>query len=160
MDEKRIWTIQDIAGYTGYTRAHINAQKREIPATRLKRGPCRFRYNAEFGKWLEMMKKKKTAGPQRVRPSRAGRNSRRRQQKIDKLEEIFGNGTELSEKEKKLAICFIECLYELHQARYGYSRRPILSLLLQGIEAHCESRTLEFFDLPAKIERLPTCSET
>lgn len=168
MTTKRILTINDIAKELGISSRRLRqllARGLKIPGKQKHLGgrpSGKYQrvgwYNsAELRQWIQRWNETtENIERTRTRPSRAGRNSQRRQQRIDKLQEMLSNGTGISDRDKKLAIGFAECLFELHLSRCNYSSRLVLISLLQGIEAHVERQTLEFFDLPEKIDQAPT----
>ena len=108
------------------------------------------------------MKAQQSARP---RATRAERISRRRLEKIDKLEGILKNRTPVSAGEKEAALWYLRCLRVLNQASWG-RRLSGQFPLLEGVHAIFEKlltrgcvfdlKFCDALDLEQKIEDWPT----
>ena len=151
---------------TGLTRQRIwqLAVTRRIPAKRANPNGKQHRFydSAEFAAWRKE-KARQSARPRASQVRRAYRISRRRREKIEKLREILENQTEVSASDKKAALLYYRCLFELWWGVKLFERRIPL---LEGIHALYESKLIfhdwkiDFIDLESAIEGLPTYSET
>jgi hypothetical protein len=171
MGKHRVLTTTDVMRDTGLSRAWICHLERNrlkgrtpcIPAKRANPGKRNYKWyeNAEFARWRKAQKKKPPVSPVR----RAYRISQRRQEKIEKLQDILNDQMEVSAEDKKLALEYFRCIFRLWWERFGPHFTERQFPLLEGLHALYESKLifghgLDFLGVEQAIERLPTRSET
>jgi hypothetical protein len=123
--------LGDLAGYTKAQMCNL-ARAKEIPGTRVNPGGKHYRFadTPEIREWCAS-KKRERERP-RIRRSTAGKTTRERNEKIDRLTEILMERKPVGKEDKELALAYFHAL-----ERLALQRMPPLGdfPLLEGIRA-------------------------
>jgi hypothetical protein len=131
---KAFLTPKDLGDLAGYTKAQMCnlARAKEIPGTRVNPGGNHYRFadTPEIRAWC-VWKKRERERPH-IRRSTAGKTTRERNEKIDRLTQILMERKPVGKEDKELALAYFRAL-----ERLALQRMPPLGdfPLLEGVRA-------------------------